>query len=47
VHRLIFDLLTATPPVLIIWPCKFKKEVDEEKSKHAGFAQQKGFGPTF
>jgi len=26
-------------------PCKFK--LDEEKSKHAGLAQQNGFGPAF
>jgi hypothetical protein len=26
-------------------PCKL--ELDEEKSKHAGLAQQNGFGPAF
>jgi hypothetical protein len=27
-----------------MWPCKIK--LDEEKAKHAGFAQQNGFGPA-
>jgi hypothetical protein len=35
----------ATVPVLRMWPCKL--ELDEEKSKHAGLAQQYGFGPAF
>ncbi len=35
----------ATPPVLNMWPCKSK--LDEEKSKHAGLAQQNGFGWAF
>jgi hypothetical protein len=26
---------------------QIKKTVDEEKSKHAGFTQENGFGPTF
>ncbi len=28
-----------------VWPCKLK--LGEEKSKHAGLAQQNGFGPAF
>ncbi len=35
----------ATPPVLNMWPWKLK--LDEEKSNHAGLAQQIGFGPAF
>jgi len=31
--------------VLSILPCKLKS--DEKKSKHAGLAQQNGFGPAF
>jgi hypothetical protein len=31
--------------VLRLGPCKLK--LDEEKSKHAGLAQQNGFGPAF
>jgi hypothetical protein len=37
--------LRAAQPVLSMWPCKIK--LDEEKAKHAGLAQQNGFGPAF
>ncbi len=37
--------LWATPPVLSMWPCNLK--LDAKKSKHAGLAQQNGFGPIF
>jgi hypothetical protein len=33
--------LRAAPPVLIMLPCK--RNFNEEKSKHAGSAQQNGF----
>jgi hypothetical protein len=39
------ELITAASPVLSIWPNK--RELDEEKSKHAGLVQQNGFGPAF
>jgi hypothetical protein len=28
-----------------VWPCK--RELDKEKSEHAGLAQQNGFGLAF
>ncbi len=31
--------------MLSMWPYKLK--LDDEKSKHAGLAQQNGFGPAF
>ncbi len=31
--------------VLSMWPCK--RKLHEEKSKHAGLAQQNSFGPAF
>jgi hypothetical protein len=31
--------------VLSMWPSK--RKLDQEKSKHAGLAQQNGFGPAF
>jgi hypothetical protein len=34
----------AAPLVHSMWPSKTK--LDEEKSKHAGLAQQNGFGPA-
>jgi len=37
--------LRATAPMLSMWPCKLK--LDEEKSNHAGLAQQNAFGPAF
>jgi hypothetical protein len=40
-----FKTLRATPPVLSTRPCKLK--LNEEKSKHAGLAQQNYFGPAF
>jgi hypothetical protein len=42
--------LRATPPVLSNFlPCKFKLKLklEEKNSKHAGLAQQNGFGPAF
>jgi hypothetical protein len=37
--------IKATTKVLSMCPCKFK--LHEEKSKHAGLAQQNGFGLAF
>jgi hypothetical protein len=34
----------ATPMVFSMWP--WKRKLDKEKSKHAGLAQQNGFGPA-
>jgi hypothetical protein len=36
------DALRPSPAVLSMWPCTL--EFDEEKSKHAGLAQENGFG---
>jgi hypothetical protein len=37
--------LRVAPPVLRTWANK--RKLDEEKSKHAGLAEQNGFGPAF
>ncbi len=41
----ICSTLRASPAMLSMGPCKLK--LDEEKSKHAGVAQQNGFGQEF
>ncbi len=39
--------IRAAPPPPGLRMCPSERKLDEEKSKHAGLAQQNGFGPAF